>query len=275
MKVAILGAGMSGLLAAKACMDNKVEDFTIFDKNPKQAAEGRFAGLHYLHDNCGLPLRREFVRNMVLGFTDRLTPSEAYAFKLHLPDGPNSVDKLQAVNVIYNPAKAHELLWEWLGHHVVEYSVSGATINDLRRKKFDLTLSTVPLVCLYPEARCYDRTAWVMPGRPQYADLAVINQEDLALPILAETQDHLVVYNVNPSVKWARYSKVFGREWTEYTTQLEGAKELFKVVTTDFKQPDTDRAKVKLIGRWGKWQRGYLMHQAYYETCGLLRERSI
>ena len=52
MSVAIIGAGMTGLLAAKACMDKGIMPTILSATKPNPGH-----GVRYLHDNCGLPLK--------------------------------------------------------------------------------------------------------------------------------------------------------------------------------------------------------------------------
>ena len=243
MRVAVLGAGMAGLLAGKALTDNGV-DFDIFDKNPREGASGNH-GLHYLHDNCGLPLQPRIVSNYIMGCEDGRLPHEQYSEKLGTPLNNSLVD-LPAYSVVYNFQEAYGILFQMMGSKVQHLEIVPGMLRSLL-ERYDYVVSTVPLQVLYPQARCEFVEVEAVRGRPDN------------LPVYPG--DNQVVYNVEPDTNWYRYSRVFGAEWTE--VRSGGDFIIRKVVDTDFHSPDE---RVVLLGRWGSWNRKFLAHHSYYET---------
>ena len=249
MRVAILGAGMAGLLAGKALNDKGIS-FDLFDKNPEEGASGN-RGLHYLHDSCGLPLQPRIVNNYIIGCEDGQLPHEQYSAKLGTPLNNSLVD-LPAYSLVYNFQEAHNILWQSMGHKVQQLEVVPGMIGGLL-DVYDVVISTIPLPILYPEAKCEFVEVEVVQGRPE--------------GIPSYPGENQVVYNIEQEVNWYRYSRVFGVQWTEVRTGGEFT--IKKVVDTDFTSPDD---RLVLLGRWGSWNRKFLAHHSYYEILRRTRE---
>lgn len=247
MKIAILGAGMTGLLAAKALKDKKVK-FTIYDKDPTKLND---KGLHYLHDNCGLPLKPQTVYNYIIGCEKGKPPYQQYSQKLGTPLN-NSLVSLPKSNIIYNFQEAHQILLDMMKNNIVELCFKPAMMGYFL-EHFDYIISTIPLPIIYPQAKC------------EYVEVQVTKERPNNLPKLFGTNQ--VIYNVDLDINWYRYSKVFGVEWTE--VKRNGEFTIKKVINTDFTPPDE---RVVLLGRWGSWNRKFLAHHAYYKILRRLNK---
>src|SRR5690606_10939543 len=128
MRVAILGAGMAGLLAAKALAENDVE-YTLFDKNPREGASNN-PGLHYLHDSCGLPLEPKIVFNYIIGCKEGELPHEQYSRKLGTPLN-NSLVNLPAYNIVYNFQDAYDILLHRYGKNIQYLEIVPSMMESL------------------------------------------------------------------------------------------------------------------------------------------------
>lgn len=243
MKVAILGAGMAGLLAAKALAENSVE-YTLFDKNLHEGASNN-PGLHYLHDSCGLPLEPKIVFNYVIGCKEGELPHEQYSRKLGTPLNNSLVD-LPAYSVVYDFQEAYNILLHRYGKKVQHLEIVPSMVESLL-ERYDKIISTIPLPALFPEAKC------------EYVEVQAVKGRPFSIPTLPG--DNQVVYNIDENVNWYRYSRVFGVEWTE--VKQGGDFTIKKVVDTNFRSPDD---RIILLGRWGSWNRKFLAHHSYYET---------
>lgn len=248
MRVAILGAGMAGMLAAKALQESGISCL-LFDKNPQQGASNN-VGVHYLHDPCGLELEPKIIRNYLIGCEDGCLPHEQYSEKLGTPLNNSLVD-LPSYQVAYSFQEAHRLLRKRFEDKVIKLDIKPSTLFRLM-KDCDKVISTIPLPILFDGAECLSVGARVARGKPY-------NLPDLP-------GHNKVVYNIDLEDNWYRYSNVFGVEWTEVK---EGG-EFFikKIVSTDFVSPFED---LELLGRWGAWDRKFLAHDAYYETIRRLQ----
>lgn len=242
MKVAILGAGMTGLLAAKALAEHDIE-FTLYDKNPNEGVSSS-QGLHYLHDNCNLPLKPQIVHNYIIGCKDGEHPHEQYSRKLGTPLN-NSLVELPAFSMVYNFQEAYKILLHLMKGNIQRCNFEADMLKYFL-EKFDLVISTLPLPVVYPEATCKFVEVQAVRGRPR------------GIPKLPGANQ--VVYNIEENTNWYRYSRVFGVEWTE--VKQGGEFILKKVVDSNFEPPDD---RVILLGRWGQWNRKFLAHQAYYK----------
>ena len=244
MRVAILGAGAAGLLSAQALTDLGIEH-DLFDKELPSISKAK--GLHYLHDNCGLPLRWITVHNYVLGVNEGEKPHEQYSRKLGTPLNNSLVD-LPAFNAGYDFKQAIELLVERHLDKVSVLEVTKETVPILL-EEYDYVINTVPLPIIFPQAVCKKVDRKVMKGRPEGIDK------------LVGLNPNQVIYNIDEQVNWYRYSNVLGNEWTEV---VEGGDfTISKIITTDFRSPDE---RIILQGRYGKWDRKFLAHHAYHET---------
>lgn len=246
MRVAILGAGVAGLMSAQALTDLGI-DHDLYDREIPTIAKAK--GLHYLHDNCGLPLRWITVHNYVIGVEEGAIPSEQYSRKVGNSKN-NSLVNLPAFNIGYDFRQAFNLLVEAHSSKVIEKDVDKSFVDKvLDEGIYDYVISTIPLYILFPEADCRKTDRRVKKGRPD------------GLENLVGLNDNQVIYNIDDNDNWYRYSNVLGNEWTEV---IEGGDfTIPKIFTTDFESPDE---RIILQGRYGKWDRKFLAHDAYYET---------
>lgn len=257
-QVAIIGAGMSGMLAAKALVDKGFENFTIFDK--KQPNKKPKKGLHYLHNPCGLPLKAELVHNIVIGANGTTPPYMQYANKLRIPHN-NSVNGLKSYTRVYDFNQAYGMLLDLFRERIrVEEMNRDSVRRLLKYGEYDRAVSTIPRDCVDSKAQCGGKEVLTITGRP-------VNWDGELFPQLK----NVVIYNLDEKVSWYRYSRVFGHEVTEYGRRPEGVADNCPTITKIIKDEQGDvmhwsDGEVFLTGRWGRWERGYLAHQTYYDT---------
>lgn len=264
MKIAIIGAGISGLLAAKALHDLGISNWVIYDRAPEHA--GKTLGLHFLHDNCGLPLKPSSVHNLVLNSDPSIEPNILYAQKTGVPEH-NSVKNLRAYQTVYDMVEAHRLLTRWFGHRIERKEFKDSSDVVVLAHSYDYVISTIPRHFVQRSIKCNFTIAGVKLNTVPGDVFALVS----ILP-----QSNLVVYNVNPDNDWYRFSNVFGQTSLEMKRSLASDPaliEIRKVVTTDA-TGDVLNKHVIFQGRWGKWRRGVLAHETYYETFGQFKEHS-
>lgn len=244
-KVCIIGAGISGLLAALAA-DEAGAEVTLFDQLPGKATH---VGLHYLHDPCGLDLEPVVVYNIVLtNDSDKSEPYLQYAKKLNIP-GDNSLKDLPLRVDGWNLQQAYNLLWERFKDRCEEHTVEPKQLKSLV-KEYNLVVSTIPLQRLIPGVSCFGREFKAYLGRPPGMSRALYGNTN-----------NVVVYNTDMDYDWYRYSCINGLEWTEGL--VKGDHSIIKPIEPEFKNPYPN---LLLTGRWGKWKRGVLAHESYYEV---------
>lgn len=251
IKVGILGAGITGLLAAEALHTLGI-DYQIMDREPTKPGGG-FAGLHYLHDACGMNLGRGVVFNFVAGYNPRIgtLPHEQYAEKVGLPVN-NSMERLKTYEVVYDMEGAHQKLLIRHGHKIMKMEADSEILDKLVFY-FDRVISTIPLWALFPEANCPKQEVGLIERLP-------------ALEGVFQSKPNFVVYNVNMKSPWYRASRIFGEENMELARPFPTGSKTYKIFDTDFVLPEEYQGKLLLMGRYGTWKRSYLAHHAYYET---------
>lgn len=265
-RVAILGAGPSGLLAAQAAYERGY-DPVIFSRPPLgdrlgTVAKSELHGCQYLHapvpsptfaGGPGTPVSytlrgtSDGYREKVYGTTDsRIAVS---------PDEYGNAEPHMAWDLRYVYAK----LWARWEPHMRPMHVTAEEVQiALRSGAWARVLSTVPAPSL-----CYDvahkfssQGIWAMGQREGSQDFP------FACPPFT------VVCNGERSTGFYRIANVFGMTTVEWP---DGRKPPIKGVVRVEKPLDTDctcHAKEGLVrlGRFGKWQKGVLVHTAYTET---------
>lgn len=264
MSVAIIGAGMTGLLAAKACLDKHITP-TIFSATKPNPGYG----VRYLHDRCGLPLQPIEIETAFVGVGDRLlrwdhadqrAMAQLYAFKTGASQTNNSIHRSTKTVIAYSWMDAWNMLQ---GMRISEREILPEDMRILSNK-FDLVINTAPLNKIYPHSKsqCSCREMYVSGCSPYP------NHEGWA-----SHPENIIVYNVNQDADWVRYSRVDGIEQTEYLRPVEGA---HKVVKVDGKAKFYNHhSNVLLIGRYGKWDSTYMAHMSYYDTLSSIEKMGL
>lgn len=275
--IPVLGAGISGLLSAKAISQYGYCPI-IIDRDISFKPD-RFPGLHYLHDRCGLDLKPMYLENSILRDPQsKKFPHEDYAEKLGTTED-NSVKRLTCYSAIYDIKEAYKLLYEKFKNHMVEYDFQGrgAAVIPLL-DKYGFVSNTLPYT--YVEEIVGIPSEEVM----KFVEVSVETDSD---KIHKATRSHFyrglpeenkVVYNVDKNFSWYRYSRISGEELLEYSKPVEGCKTMKKVLTYDkenllkkeFKIGDlvTSLKSTYLINasRYANWNRKYLAHNSYSDT---------
>jgi len=251
-------------------------DFIIIDKAPMAQLPSVTAGCVYLHETCGLPddaLRMQRHSTLVLPYGDGGNLDRIYHMKiwgLHKPFERNSVSPLvedndredvivPAVRDIWDMNRALDWLRARYEPTLFVGSVDrDAVLNFLTDG--DKVISTIPLGVLFPEIRLESAVAYSYQQR------------------VGDSAQSYTVYNVDPSTDWYRMASMFGRLSIEYVEALSlllpepGKVAKFKKVVTYHHVDELARGmdggtgRLLLVGRWGRWQRGYLSHQAYTDV---------
>jgi hypothetical protein len=254
MKVAVVGAGMVGRLAAWAAVLDG-HDVTLFDREADRLPTYPL-GFVFLHEDCELKLTPQPIRVYHTGDADGYS-RKVYGESRH-PTSFGRYGELEG----YSPKDALEAL---LARTPPVEALRFDRMEDVLalRYSFDRVVSTIPLRSLlragdYPSTvatlRCFPATA----------------QKDL--------EENTCVYNGNPQDPWHRGGAMFGWVFFEYAMDMPTAValhgqanpviSLVKVVE-GAKPP---RAKnVLLTGRYGAWRK-MLMSESFREVLAWLGE---
>lgn len=261
MRVAVLGAGPSGLLAAWAVV-NAGHEPVIFDKNPRKP-DGSTAGVYYLHEPCNLPLRSRAVAIHVSGGADSEERRRSYALKVYGDTSTEvSIPSYNSVQTAYDGMQAMDFCWDIVGKFVNQKDIVGwgpphsASILGYA-EDFQLVINTIPLNILIPEV------FWKW-------EIATIYRST------APADESYMMYQANLQIPWYRASAIFGQFTLEYpgtysdlpSSAESGGKyvRVKKVVPSPDAMPEVPE-NVLLTGRYGAWDKNKLSHDAFYDVC--------
>ena len=271
IKVAILGCGPTGLLAAHACAQNGVE-YKVFSKRRKSF----LFGSQYLHNPIpgldvgpGAP-----VKYVTIG-----SPEE-YRRKTHgkFWDGIIAPEDFETDHMAWNIRHAYDLLWQRYGRYVVDYEIVQddhhgtfrSTWMDLALSHFDLVVSTVP------------RRVWKMPGEEfVYSEgWAAGDAPEHGLFVPYDTPENTIICDGSDDVSWNRLSRVFGYTTVEWPNDFEQKPPIANVAKImkplrymeNGSDNPANQPKVLHVGRYGKWQKGVVVTDAYDDVDRRLKE---
>ena len=239
-RIAVLGCGPAGLLAAHACQlsGNLVDIYSVYRPSP-------IGGAQFLH--------RE-----IPGITDpspdgkvyfvHVGSDVGYAIKVYGNAGaPTSWKEYHdGEHDVWNMRRAYARLWADYEKLIIDAPLDADRVDALVRS-YDMVFSTIPLkaICRRPQEHTFDdQPVW-------------ISNED------RYTDDNQIVYNgLDPEVApWYRASKIFGVPGVEYPAPPVGIDAVR--VSKPLRNDCTCHPEVTLLGRYGKWQKGELIHHAY------------
>ncbi|KKN86942.1 hypothetical protein LCGC14_0265050 [marine sediment metagenome] len=251
MRIAILGAGPSGMMAAHAASEcgNYVD---IFDADPNKSK--RNAGVFFLHASCNLPLTPTSIQQRLLGAEGMLSRNVALAYgqKVYgIPSvknsvlGPRQVPEIQG----YNAGTAINMLWDLYGKQVQTKAIEDLhDIGELLRE-YDRVISTIPLHHLYSGLDYESATLWIRGGK-------------------APDGEAWILYNINEHCDWYRCSAIWGTFTMEYRAGYIPVRrpeynyfEVTKVVGRRNIPAHSER--LLFTGRYGAWDKTILTHMVY------------
>lgn len=249
MKVLVLGCGPAGLMAAHAAVMGG-HDVMIMSK----ARKSYMRGAQYLHMPIPIASQRPpFKIKYMLNGT-----SVQYKYKVYGADPKVRVspEDLNGEHDAWDIREAYDWLWAEYGHTVsnVAFTYGDAhTVRDLLNwAKPDYTISTIPATLLCDSGHSFTvESIW---------------SNDLDVGI----SDNTVVCEGRPNPAWYRAAKILGHTTVEWPYDsrppLPDLHEVKKPIMTNCDCfPDVFR-----MGRYGKWTKGVLSHEAFFETADLL-----
>lgn len=237
-KVAILGCGPAGLLAAHAVAETGVRP-VVFSR----AVPSEIGGAQYLHR--AIP---EVTGDAPDGLCEviKLGTPAGYATKVYNDPASETSWKIMdsGDHKIWNMRRAYNWLWGRYEGNITDQEVDADRVESLLRQ-YDLILSTVPAVALCAHANRHE---------------FVSQQVGIVYHPAEEEGPNRIIYNGKPD-GWYRASEIFGWVGFEYAPEESpsNAKMVRKPLWTDCNcHPDLVR-----LGRYGKWKKGELIHHAY------------
>lgn len=266
-KVMIFGCGPAGLFAAWAAV-RAGASVTIISK--KRRSE--LYGAQYLHMPIPeIKAEQRTVEYRLIGSPDNYRKrvyGDSYL-------GPTSVDELTGYQEAWDIRGTYNQLYDYFETSIRSSHLAGIDGEKMRKmlrskafEDFDYIFSTIPLpsICLDRSIHKFNaQRIWAIGDAPARGQKCPINCEP-----------EKVVCNGMPfapgEADWYRVSNVFGHttaEWPAWyypRTRVEAA-EVRKPLSTNC----DCHPRVRMLGRYGKWQKGVLSHQSYIEVEGVLQ----
>lgn len=264
MKVAVIGAGPSGLFAAWACIDYGY-DVTVFDRDVRKVGVGTSHGVFALWSPCNLFLQQEVMVNIgIVGAQDDAEDAEIrYKEKVYgQVDTPVSISKYGQTwkRLAFNHDEAYTRISEMIGDRIREAVVT--TPQDLINclDHYDFVISTIPASVLWP------LEDWPYVSAKVYYSSA-------------PPDEAFMIYNANSYIDWYRCSAMFGHFTMEYpyARAHSNATVVVKKVIDAPKSPEVLigplQDRIYFTGRYGGWCKEMLTEEVYYDVLKICNAR--
>jgi hypothetical protein len=255
-EVLILGCGPAGLLAAYAAEEMGYKNIVIASK----ARPSHLYGCQYLH--APIP-------GLVEGQGNRISYQlrgtvQGYSEKVY--GNPNVISSPSALgreHEAWDLRQAYRLLWARYAGAVVDmrFTDHEEVAAAIRSFAPQVTLSTIPapLLCSSDKHYFSGANVWAVGDAPEI---------EVAVPFTVKPWS--VVCNGEKAPRWYRVSNVYGRSTVEWPWHpkppVEGVAPVMKPMATNCDcLPGVAR-----LGRYGRWTKGSLVHQAHGDTQRLL-----
>lgn len=251
MKVAVLGCGPAGLLSAYAA---ELAGHKAFIYSIKQKSD--MPGAMYVHEAIPGIMSSNVRRGYV--HYEKLGDKQGYAKKVYGdPNAPCSWDSFpEGRHEAWSMPDIYDILWEAYERRVTDIPISRAIVNSLS-STMDKVISTVPAPVLCQAGHNFPSSRVVID--PQHRD------------VCEQLGDPCVIYNGQEHLDYYRTSLIFGHGATEYpaSARMLGSRgpNGVKPLSTDC----TCFPHVMRAGRFGKWEKGVLVHHAFREVLDALQ----
>lgn len=272
-RVVVLGAGPAGLLAAHAA-ERAGRDVTVFTA-PDLAGQPKKSELHgcqYLH--AAIPGLAAFKGHPVSYLLEGTR--DGYRRKVYGDawQGETSVDEYgpEKGHMAWDLRAAYDMLWERWERRISALSFTPELAYRMSQVGGQTVLCTVPApaLCIRPNDHKFPtQDIWAM-GTRDIPNGHSRSEPYYTLPFTAGPMT--VLCNGNDAPRWYRAATVFGQSTLEWPSgprpPISGVARVQKPLSTDC---DCHvGAQWHRLGRYGRWQKGYLVHQAYADTEELL-----
>ena len=265
MKIAVLGSGPSGLVAAEAvteCLFGTEHDLDIFSLGKKSP----LYGAQYLHQPIlGVT---DFMKSIEVQYRLEGT-ADGYRQKVYPgSEGAEvsvSVEMLEPNHPAWDIRETYDRLWEDFGDLVVPSILNFEMVKVISRR-YDLVLSTIPLPKICGAKHRFENANIVAAGSAPDLNIGLEEYKNLCPP-------NTVICNGDDRVPWYRISNIFGYVTAEFSMRYSSwAPKSASMVRKPLSHSCDcwDNSNVHLLGRYGAWKKGVLVHDVYEEVVRML-----
>lgn len=258
MRVAVLGCGPTGLVAAHA-IRQAGHDAHIYSKKRKSFIHGA----QYLHAPIdGVPVNNP----MRIKYVMQGEPEE-YLKKVYKGnwDGSISDDLRDQEHLAWDIRAAYGWLWMHYSDMITDIEFRATYFHSMYKDfldVFDLVINTLPRQALCVGGHVFKSTEiWALGDAPE---------DGRFVPMNCELGN--VIYNGLPEPSWYRLSNIFGYktvEWPNHSKKppIEGVALAEKPISHNCDcWPD-----LRHTGRFGAWDRTKLVHTSYNDVIEMIK----
>lgn len=262
MRIAILGCGPAGLLAAHAAQMLDVE-FDIFSKKGKSD----MFGAQYLHEPIpGISLPEPELINYHLMGTHSDYKAKVYGAKrVHMV----SPDQFLGEHYAWDIRACYDILWTYYGKHVQQFIADPSTPYDELELKYDIVINSMPraLLCQNPLGHRFElQKVWAAGEAPEMGQFLSDFQVSY----------NTIICNGRAVPSWYRAANIMHVKTIEWPVTdgrnhgkppVRGVAQVSKPISTNC----DCWPNIRHIGRYGEWRKGVLVHHAYQRAEGFIK----
>lgn len=258
MRIAILGCGPAGLMAAHAAV-LEGHEVDIISKRRKS----EMYGAQYLHRP--IPGTPE-VSNGIVTYDLHGHP-EGYRLKVygHEFGGTVSPEEFGVPHDAWDIRATYAFLWDVHFARIkpAEWNLQNTQVlTEQIVVHYDMVFNSMPrpVLCYQPLShRFAAKKIWAVGDAPERGIFVPFKVKPMA-----------VICNGWPDTGWYRASNIFGYGTVEWALPkkppVSGASQVTKPLSTDCNCWPT----IKHVGRYGQWKKGVLSHSAFFDTREML-----
>lgn len=260
MRVAILGAGPAGLMAAHGVMTADSSAFiAIFSKKQKSALHGA----QYLHQP--IPGMTP-VESHLIDYQLRGGDADDYRRKVYgkMWEGSVSPEDLAEPHLGWDIRATYDRLWDTYASDICDTLIDPIALARIVDGGWDLVVNTIPRDMICSRGHTFAATEVIAAG----------DAPSLGIDIgkMFRCPDNTVICNAAENPSWYRMSRIYGHTTVEWP--MMRAK--IPVSSASIVRKPTFHAcdcwpTVTHVGRYGSWAKGVLSHEAYFKVHDLIK----
>lgn len=256
--IVVLGCGPAGLMAAQAAAQTSGQKIEILSKKVPSVIRGAMYVHKEIPEVTGDPSGT--LRYQKVG------TKEGYAQKVYGdPKAPTSWDRFEGEYTYWSMPAVYEVLWNKWESKIHDLKMDYVGMRMLRRTPhISLIINTIPLIKISQFSENYE---W--------------ESERVFITDTGKAPSDTIIYSGDEGNAWHRMSNICGHRHTEYPHDydpelaIDGGFWVTKPLRTNF-DPDVSFGKrVLCVGRYGKWSKEELAHDAYYDTVQRIQEMNL
>lgn len=175
-----------------------------------------------------------------------------------------SPESLSANHLAWDIRQTYDSLWRTYGSFVqnIDLSPRGEVDDMLKHLNADRVISSIPapFLCKNDNHSFYSEEVWSIGDAPE---------RGVFCPV--QVKDNTIICDGTGDVAWYRASNVFGYHTAEWPHRRKPPVESVALVTKPLRTDCDCYPNIMRVGRYGRWQKGVLSHEAFEDVTKMLR----